>query len=601
MSWFRVGGKRRSRAAHLIALLTLSFGGGFASAASNFSPVETDPGSGIKIELSLSLGGLPMSGWAPVRVAISNETGAAHTWEIDWRHRGSSQRLSHDSIRVEAHKQQVAELLVPIGLPEDPSRPYATLQAEVRGPGVTSGTANANNSYASNPATRWIVMSRALGLKSWQPLDANCTAHTLSLAGGQIDPTDWPVDRRAWFGVSEVWLTPGDWAAMAPAARDALLGWVTEGGLLFCCTPEENLAAALAPGGPAIPRTDGSVAGADWRLGLGDIEWVKATDDTLNPDQVREVITGTEWSTTGQLAKAAAGWPVPKEFAGAAMPKELMTIFILTFGILVGPVNLFLFAPHARRQRMFWTTPLLSVAAALLLLGLILFREGFGGIGTRVAVVVLAPDRQEQMVAQEQTTRTSLLLAREFTLAPETFMTAIPVNFDEGKDGATPNSWRMGNEVFENRGARWSGQWFASRMRQAHYLQRTEPTRARVELVSGRGDANEAPVAISSLPQTLAEFFYYDGTHWWHATDLAPGRRTTLSAQGRDWTAWKAEQHAAASSRLNGLCDRVHVARGTFFGHALGASPALIDTLPSIRWTSERTIYLGTISVTPPR
>ena len=43
---------------------------------------------------------------------------------------------------------------------------------------------------------------------------------------------------------------------------------------------------------------------------------------------------------------------------------------LIAFGIIVGPVNLFVIARQGRRHRLFWTTPLISLIASLLLIAL---------------------------------------------------------------------------------------------------------------------------------------------------------------------------------------------------------------------------------------
>ena len=73
----------------------------------------------------------------------------------------------------------------------------------------------------------------------------------------------------------------------------------------------------------------------------------------------------------------------------------LLIGFILVFAVLVGPVNLFWLADASRRHRLFWSTPLISVAASLLLVGVIALQDGFGGSGERVMATLLVPDEQE--------------------------------------------------------------------------------------------------------------------------------------------------------------------------------------------------------------
>ena len=67
----------------------------------------------------------------------------------------------------------------------------------------------------------------------------------------------------------------------------------------------------------------------------------------------------------------------------------LIILILIIFSIIVGPVNLFVFAKSGRRHRLFFTTPLISLIAALLVLTFILFEDGVGGQGRRMLVMDL--------------------------------------------------------------------------------------------------------------------------------------------------------------------------------------------------------------------
>ena len=84
---------------------------------------------------------------------------------------------------------------------------------------------------------------------------------------------------------------------------------------------------------------------------------------------------------------------------------------LVLFGILVGPVNLFVLAKSGRRHRLFITTPLISLGASLLLILLIIFQDGFGGRGMRRVLMEVRPDAGQNaaFLHQEQIARTGIL------------------------------------------------------------------------------------------------------------------------------------------------------------------------------------------------
>ena len=71
-------------------------------------------------------------------------------------------------------------------------------------------------------------------------------------------------------------------------------------------------------------------------------------------------------------------------------------LVLIAFGILVGPVNLFVFAKSGQRHRLFITTPIISVGASLLLIVLILFQDGFGGRGSRLLLMEVRSGRHRE-------------------------------------------------------------------------------------------------------------------------------------------------------------------------------------------------------------
>jgi amino acid transporter len=113
-----------------------------------------------------------------------------------------------------------------------------------------------------------------------------------------------------------------------------------------------------------------------------------------------------------------------------------LIVFITAFAAIVGPLNLYWLAGGARRHRLFWTTPLISLAASLLLVVVILLQDGFGGVGKRVLLTYILPGEKKAVVLQEQVTRTGVLLGREFDVQEDVFLTPLLVPTRGGRNEA---------------------------------------------------------------------------------------------------------------------------------------------------------------------
>ncbi len=211
----------------------------------------------------------------------------------------------------------------------------------------------------------------------------------------------------------------------------------------------------------------------------------------------------------------ATDWPMVRALGTIPINAPFLIGFIVVFAVLVGPVNLFWLADAKRRHRLFWTTPLISLAASLLLTVVIVLQDGFGGHGQRAMVTLLCPDRREAVVVQEQVTRTGVLASRRFTAAEDLVLTPLKVGRFFGKS-------------FGQSGRDYGGDWFASRSVQAQRAEAIVPSRAEVQLLNADAASTGAPpVVVSSIPATLREIHYLDPPgHGWRGDHLHTGEQS---------------------------------------------------------------------------
>lgn len=536
--------------------------------------VPTAPGASVDIRLTVPGGRAPTGGFLPLRVRVANRGSDAGEWTVDLAtmmqgHAGGGGQLhSRHSFPVPAGVTREFFVFAPIPESGD-GRASSIVNAEVRGPDVmNTGRVMLSLGYTWNSPIAAVAVEPALEADLRTFLTAKypeATApagyannHQLQQALERVSviaPEGWPADWRLWSSFSVVLLTEETWAKLDGARRQALLDWVALGGRLLL-SPD-------APGGGTMTQH-----------GAGRVDHLPVSIRATDP-QRSDGLGFHDTRLTGRADALASGtfWDLNAKKWQIGLHAGWLTLFILTFGVLVGPINLFVFAPAHRRHRLFFTVPALSLAASVVLVVIIVVGDGFGGAGARRAVVVLLPEQNQAAVFQRQMSRTGLLSSDDFTLAPD-------VVLDVEDD---PMALQFGGKAIDlhRDGEQVSGDWFKSRATQAHSLRRLVASRERVELVSAPG---ATPVVQSTVAATLRPFLYKDPANKvWSADEVPPGTRVTL----RPWS----------GPRLAGSIveDIGHWPPGYFYARGGRADGVPIPTLPSIRWTDEedRILYSG--------
>lgn len=444
--------------------------------------------------------------------------------------------------------------------------PAMVLSAEVTGPGVSAGNrvnfASLGASANMRPMAATLALERVLreGLN-------NEGLRTPNLAA--IDPAQLPADWRVWSAFACVFLTVDEYATLDAARRAALRGWVAFGGQLYLTPSDAGKRASESLGAGAI-----ITLAAPLKTAPTSAEMLAAGIS----------LGGTPGHPDADSLTMRAATPLGEAVAEKEAGTTWLTIFLVLFAVIIGPVNLFVFAPATKRHRLFLTTPAISLVAAVILGLTILGQDGTGGDGLRRALVVLVPGDNQAAIFQEQSATTGFLASQAFALPSDTQLTALPL--DENLF-ARVGSFNAPSLVRDE--ARASGEWFRSRGRQAHLLQRLVPTRARVERV-GTGPEG-APIVQSSLAGALRDFVCVDDKgDLWTARELTPGRRVTLE-RGIRWinsiqlggTKRFAQVFAAATPKDAG--------RWGAKGDEGELGP--LATIGSVRWSKIDVVYTG--------
>ena len=506
-------------------------------------------------------------GACTVEVTIRNDSGHDGAWDVtlDSRAGFASSQSSRHSLSVEAGSSRTFVL---VGLGSE-GRFWGASTLSILGPGVSGvpvptcrRTWSSGTSVSGGPLTPSapFAMSRSVAGGIWDALEQHLQAASHEATGSRFAPADLPADARSYAGLALVYLRQDEWAALPAGVREAIEDWVGLGGRLWL----------LGPPASDRPVGFGRVSSGPLLAG-GRVDWQAIG---------RQVLEAPAGDFADERAAAYGPWALPGRLGERKPQRGLLSGFLVTFALLIGPVNLFWFARGRFRHRVYWTTPLLSGLAALALGAIILARDGTGGAGFRVTAVAIRPDVHRSSIVQEQVARTGLLLDGVFR-SPDR-LRVVPLPLDPTRMVMlTPARIVTAGDVHSG--------WFRSRSLDAHYLETTRPTRGRVEVTRGAGPLE----AVSSLEGVLEDLFVRDGDQVvWHARGVRPGERVRLSQAGAtDLGAWfgvvLAGMGPAGQRRLAGVMD----VPGNFYATATGG-PAL-ETLASIRWTQDRLVYLG--------
>ncbi len=541
-------------------------------AASNFK-LATDDGIQVRVESFFEE--IPPGGYLPVKVAITNQTSKTFSYNVTASSTlgyGIEQTVTSTAteLKVEANQSRTVDLLVPL-IPSGSSvSVYRQTQLIVLGPGVRDGgsvsfpSSSANNSSQ----TTFTAFSADLALRSWGPLRDQAQKDGKSLFGTQFDPDNLPTDWRGLSGLTSLWITDNELDRLAPAQRAALDDWIHQGGHLEWVLAESSTRTVEEFTDPAL----GTITLHRWNGTELPTEETLATIATRSDSPDRFLSTGY-----------VTNWKLNELVGRLRFPVALLVIFVLLFAITVGPVNLFYFARPGRRQRLFWTTPLISIVASILLGAIIWFQDGSGGSGQRNVLAVLLPGTNQMLIRQEQISRTGLLIDRNFTLTESAFVAPITISTDPIRQSA---------RNFEQSGKAFAGQWFNSRSVQGQYLEAIVPTRARIELVETASDGT--PTLLSSVPYALDDILYTapNGSIW-QGGPLRTGERITLTRASEPDVATMRRQSKDTGPLISKPWNQPKELKGAF--QATAQAGPYLETLPTIRWTNHQSLLMGQV------
>jgi hypothetical protein len=562
---------------------------------------RTVAGDDVVVSLTSPFSELPPGGCVPYHINIRNEQNEAGTWEISVRATSNFSNIGgmvfKEDMTVPANVS--AGLDVSIPLPVVPQNAGTMLIMTVSGPGFTGGrgqylsTAYTNHTGATSPFT--IVGSEVLGSTDTAGLETAFKDRHRQFYGSAVDAKKLPNDWRSYAGVATLILKDTEWLGLDAAQHDAICDYVAQGGHLSLYTSDDP--AKRAPE-LRLPQPDGKPG----YYGFGTISLQSAPFFPPDVDNLAGFIEKDHARLGPNVDADFTGWILRKALGTITVSGVLIFLFVTVFAVLIGPLNLFVFAKGKNRMRLFWTTPLISVLASLVLIVTILVTDGLGGSGRQFMACYSLPGMTREAVVQEQVARTAVLFSSHWSSDQDYLIT--PVS-ESALSQPTPAGHRMYTsigtgesvETYQQQGNDFSGNWFRSRHVSAQYLQAVRPSRSTLTVLNAAafGMQGATPVVLSSFPQELDRVFLLDqNLHYWTCDHLEPGQAMTCvpGTDGQFDSFWK-EACADAGGKLRPMLSEARDRPGCFY--ATGVAPAIerLTTLNEIRWQNPRGVYLG--------
>ena len=572
----------------------------------------------ISLEVTPLLTQLPSSGYFPLRVKITNDSKASRTWMFGFTSRdfnpgGEGNELKSE-FSVKCDSQAVAEvdLLVPL-ISVFLEKGSIELDIEVSAPPPFPGSREtiSTESHHDWPS---VMCSETIHSRNGNKLDKAAESSlgaypgsaphsgVFTGSGGYVgmglefgasfNPKSMPDDWRAYSGYDACLLTDGDWNDLPVGARSALRKWNRLGGVLLVYTtnPATDLnSLGLEKGAVGASRAD---------FGWGTVRLQSFPDSgVLEAEETVKLVRDTISHTGGHRARNLRSnfhphWPLQVAFGEKTFHIAFFILVLIIFGILVGPVNLFVFARAGHRHKLFVTTPLISLGASTILVVLILFQDGFGGRGQRLVLHEVGPDNTAY-ISQEQIARTGVLLKTDFTTSEHGYLSPVILANSRWARITEENSGGNSryNVALDESGLKVTGDWFQSRSEHGHLFETIRPSRGRLNLV--RSPA--APTINSTFEFPLDEIFYRDGNGGiWRGSDVQQGRNVSLTPSDKqEFADWFRQQQDRFARRNRARLDLCRNRRGHFF--AVSTRAEGVSTLKTLNCEDTNTFLTGQV------
>jgi hypothetical protein len=568
-----------------------------------------ESGSFVEVEALFSI--LPSSGFAPVRVTISNRTSSPANLSLnciskygsEQYYRGSVGKLKTESsfsVAAKGGETQTVDLLVPVSATVvSSSHGSDSGRLEINSVGVVKASGVLDTAGGTDFPK--VLLSDVLFTAHGSSLDAAVTSAIGSSSyyrgnvtfSGKFSPKTMPEDWRAYAGYDAVIMQDGDWQEISRGARNAICKWIKMGGHLRVYSASSGtIMEEIRPGSGGLTELQSG-------NGKVTVEKPPLLPKRLVDDVKKGHAEGFHQAQVLSNDYSSMIWGLQKRMEEKKFDYALFIVVLIVFGIVVGPVNLFVFAKAGMRHKLFFTTPLISLGASILMIGLIFFQDGLGGRGYRVQHIQIEAEGEDfhSYVRQEQFCRTGVQLGNRFEVTESATMTPVPLAESQWARlyNGLRNDQNYKTELTE-KGFRSSGDWLQSRSEQAQVLRAVVPSRARIEAKLG----DEGYVLQSYFEYEIEEFGFMDQDgKYWKARGIMPGKNFRCEPS-------TAQEHLAILHKkvfLLGGSAQARVLRlakqeGSFV--AITNKAPMIETFSNVKWMEDTSIITGMVRMVTP-
>jgi hypothetical protein len=560
-------------------------------------------GQDVTVTLTSPFSDIPPGGCLPYQVKIRNDRSAAGTWHLlfqgDAYGSGLGTTLFEKDLSVAPNATASFDLVVP--MPISNRAGNISVNVGVTGPGF----GNSHNQYfaylysndAGSRSPFALIGTDIVGSIGSGPLESAYKDQASTFYGSIVDTASLPTDWRAYSGVATLLLRDSEWLILNAAQREAVCDYVAQGGRLTLFT-SENL--DLRTPELQLP----SPGGKPGDFGFGNISLVSTPSFPPDTSLLLTAIENNPASPAELVDQHFSTWGLRPLVGTIVVSAGFILCFVLFFGSLVGPINLFVFAGGNNRFRLFWTTPLISIMASLGLIGCILLTDGLGGSGKQMIAIFSLPDVNREVVVQEQVARTAVLFSNQWHNDQNYLITPISnaamqnaLGADGGRSyGAVTNPGDT-PAIYHQDGDDYSGNWFRSRSVSGQYLQAVRPSRFALTVMNPplNGNLQDAPVVLSSFPDELDKVFLRDWQgRYWKCAHLEPGRKAScVSCPPYDFDKFWNDACVNAGGKLRPLLTEAARRNGCFYATGIPSPDERLATLGEVRWEVVQGIYLG--------
>lgn len=310
----------------------------------------------------------------------------------------------------------------------------------------------------------------------------------------------WSTSWLAYSRFDGIAVSSDDMRIMPAGARTALLQYVECGGSLLVVGPwnvPENW-----------KRRQQQKAGLACCLtGFGRVfvnpepDCQKWTEDQWDLVRASWMRTASPFQKMHNVVEANNLFPVVEDIS---IPIRGLSVLMLLFALVIGPVNLLLLSRWKRRIWMLWTTPAISLATCLAVFGYMLIAEGWEG-----------HLRTESLTILDETTHRASTIGWTAFYAPVAPNDGLHFSYDTELSPQIEEEtyWRRRNSGGTARTLDWTHEqhlasgWLSARI-PAHFMVRKSETRRERVAVSREPDG--ALTAVNGLGTEIRELWYAD-------------------------------------------------------------------------------------------